>query len=493
MNVKEGLISILETENAIKYLIISTISDDKRIKIISMHTLAAVCLFFDYNGHEAVMNALSNLQELEREENRFSVYVDMIKKNVSERLLVTSSITFINNLINCPNDIDVRIHLREELERLEFSNLITLLRKKFKEDSDLIDQLDLYEEEKSMDEKEMENHFSGININLENPLEILEFINSEIKNTILSIPFREMSKSLLLLPLDESGLKVWIVAQNVLRQISLSKHYISLSEENKIDLNELLKISEEKATILQLNKEIEEKELVNRKLEEVVKLNQGVMVTKGLEIFKMKTLLEVKSLEMQKLEVQLKEIQENKSNPNIVNNNNIVTSPTPTTNDKPSTNEVTPTPTVTAVLGDNTSTSIEGPPPPPGLEGGPPPPPMPPGMGGPPPPMPPGMGGPPPPGGMPLYAPRKPRKYRAVNWEILDKNKIEENTIWHEIEKRKQNFKIVLPESELEQLFSQSRKPALTETTEENKKDSLILDGKKTGQSLQTFTKIYVG
>ena len=51
---KNFLIFDIVQENAMKYFIVSTITEDKRIRILSMHTLAAVCLCFEENGHDAV-------------------------------------------------------------------------------------------------------------------------------------------------------------------------------------------------------------------------------------------------------------------------------------------------------------------------------------------------------------------------------------------------------------------------------------------------------
>ena len=97
---------------------------------------------------------------------------------------------------------------------------------------------------------------------------------------------------------------------------------------------------------------------------------------------------------------------------------------------------------------------------------------------------------------MPLYVPKKPRKYRAVNWEVLDKEVKISETIWGEISERKQKMKIDLPEKELETYFAQTRKPGnITEKNEEekDKKDSTLLDGKKQDNLAKLLAKFRLG
>ena len=257
------------------------------------------------------MNALISLQESKREQNRFKFYVDNLN-DIENPILISSSISFINSLVNCPSDIDVRINLREELERLNFGEIVLKLKEKYKgsEYNDIVDQIDMYNEEKELDKKDIDNYFSGIDINLNSPIEIFEHIHSLVKSNNIMVPFKEIAKTLLMLPLEESGLKVWLAVQNLLRQISLSKHHIALSEENKIPLEDLLKSNEEKATILKLQKEVEQLHSENKKYSHTIKTQEENINKKAVEFFKLKVNLDVRSNEFKQIEEKLKDVQQ---------------------------------------------------------------------------------------------------------------------------------------------------------------------------------------
>lgn len=74
--------------------------------------------------------------------------------------------SFINTLINTPSNIDTRVSIRNEFLRLGLKEFVDELKAKcdLKEDIELITQLDVFEEESTLDFKELRDQFAMLNV-----------------------------------------------------------------------------------------------------------------------------------------------------------------------------------------------------------------------------------------------------------------------------------------------------------------------------------------
>ena len=71
-------------------------------------------------------------------------------------------------MINSPLDIDVRVALRSEFQRIGLPDVIKKLKEGLKPDTetDLETQIDVYEEEGNLDHNEIHDRFASMNINV---------------------------------------------------------------------------------------------------------------------------------------------------------------------------------------------------------------------------------------------------------------------------------------------------------------------------------------
>eukprot|EP01091_Cochliopodium_minus_P020764 TRINITY_DN917_c0_g1_i2.p1 TRINITY_DN917_c0_g1~~TRINITY_DN917_c0_g1_i2.p1 ORF type:complete len:1058 (+),score=441.26 TRINITY_DN917_c0_g1_i2:17-3190(+) len=482
MNIQVGLDAVLKTDSGLRKMALCLSSENIHTRITILGLLAAVCLCFDTDGHKQVLEAMSHLKLVKRENSRFETIVQELQK--SENIdYITNSLTFINAIVNSPADIDVRTFLREEFVRLGFQDILAKLKKNTKEDTDLYIQIEVYEEEAQYDKEELLERFRELKCDINDLESITSTLVSQIKGTLLEKSFLAVLQNLVTLPVDgEKALKSWICVEKLVQQVSLQKHHIFLDEEHQIALEDLLNSVDQSATIQKIQQELDlERDMVVQ-LNSEKKRFLSEISDKENKISKSKKTEE----EFQNKIKELEEIIKNRGTLPTTGNINISGGSDQSSSNNPEsslpTGEGGPPPPPPMEGGEGGPP----PPPPPGDFGGPPPPPPPGDFGGPPPP--PGMGGPPPPpgdfgGGGSIQPPKvkKPtKKLRGLNWNKLKPTMLKD-TIWVDLAKRPNKLKIELDYEDLEELF-QAKEIVVKENKNvvvEEKKPVVIVDSKK--------------
>jgi hypothetical protein len=410
------------------------------IKLLSVVTLVD-------GGHENVLNALNELMEKTGDKSRFSAIVSSIKKTRDSKLRAVL-MTFLNAICNRPDELVTRVNLRAELSAVGFDDVLLELNK-VEDSPELDNQIQVYTDEKELDEKEQKAKFDHVpDVKLEDPENVFHGIQSIAKNHRLDDYFLEVLQNLLAIRLDantERGREQWVLATKLLRYICGMKMRkdASKSDIERILASLLKAVSAEASDHFQLSE-----------LKEANNKAQRELATKAIEAQEKHE--QIKKLEAELTEAQTKAqasqtaLDQIKANPPATTT--VVTAPVVVA--EPSTsgaetaalesknrtlqsdverlqkevaalktsldeaNVAVANAAAAAAAAANNAANADagagagGPPPPPPAPGGPPPPPMmgggpppPPPMmgGGPPPPPPPGMGGPPgppPPPGM---------------------------------------------------------------------------------------------
>eukprot|EP01117_Protostelium_nocturnum_P015557 TRINITY_DN6052_c0_g1_i1.p1 TRINITY_DN6052_c0_g1~~TRINITY_DN6052_c0_g1_i1.p1 ORF type:complete len:1166 (-),score=432.81 TRINITY_DN6052_c0_g1_i1:21-3518(-) len=406
MNNKAGMAGVLKGDKPIKRLVLCMTSpEDIRIKLL--RGLAVVCLSME--GHKRVIDGFIAFKNLKKEKARFETLVNYLKTTTDPEAQL-AYLTFINALINAPEDLEVREEFRSEFKNLGMEEILKALKEKLnpEKDFDLETQIDTYEEEGRGDQRELEKRFEDIQVDMNSPKDIFDWLLTETQKMQLSPQMLGVLRDLLLMFLrsanPDMGAKTFLAACRLVRQISLNKSQIGV-EGAHVNIADLLEHASSDLGKAPLTSKIAALEL---------------------ELKKYKKFVETSEIELREKDEKIGTLKAGGGE-----------APPPPEGGPP------PPPPPGAPPAPGEEEGSGGPPPPPPPDGPPPPP------GGPPPPPPPG-GGPPPPPGMgpaarkipkrkPLKAPTS--KMKGLQWNKIPENKIK-GTVFEKFSMEYKGFKI---------------------------------------------------
>ncbi|EGC36883.1 hypothetical protein DICPUDRAFT_150581 [Dictyostelium purpureum] len=475
MNNTVGIGYIFGIKDSFKTIILCLGSQNEKINELAIGLLNTICFLPKINGHKLLIELLNYYKEQKKESRRFISIVESLKSKPgvveTRETLKTKSIylSFINIIVNTPPEIDLRLALRQEFYWLGIKDILVNLSNYSYDDSPEMDmQITVFEDEESRDNKEMSERFNDFKgVNLDSVDEVIKTLLDRIRPMGLVDCIREIVKDLLLLPIDDDvGIRNWVLASRIIKQISLREKDIGI-DEDILSLENLLLTCEQEAKEIPLKSHIESLKKDTQDLNKKI-TTQEIELKEKMEIMKKNDELNGKQFEeftnqSKKKDEEINSLKEmieklkNQAPVVVVASSSAPAAaapppPSPTTRRSPTTTSTSPTtrgfrsPTTTSTS--PTTREEQGvppppppppgcgpPPPPPPPGGGPPPPPPPPG-GGPPPPPPPGgfgKGPPPPPGGFGKKAPAHPRKevplpglkMKGLQWVSMNDKKIQ--------------------------------------------------------------------
>jgi len=368
MNNKVGLKNLFEHKEALTLLARSITPTLPLVMLEAVKLMAAVCLV-PPDGHEKTLEAITIAGEV-KGRDRFQPIVQGLLIRNNEPLRV-ACLTLINALISSPEDLDFRIHLRNEFMRVGLIDVLDALED---DNSDeLQTQLKVFYEHKEEDFDEFAQRFDNIRLELDDVNECFELVKNLVMDTPAEPYFLSVLQHLVCIR-DDSSIRpaYYKLVEECVSQIVLHKSGCDpdfrATQRFNIDVEPLIE------------------QLVERGRMEDGGSSSGSVsgVTAGLEA----AITEKQETEAKLAQAELRIAQ-------LEQHINSGGGAPPSGLMSPSTRQQ-----LESKLGRAPGAGPPPPPPPPGVGGGPPPPPPPPGMGGPPPPPPPpgkGAGGPPPP------------------------------------------------------------------------------------------------
>lgn len=485
MNNTTGIRQTFSQREALTILARSVDPSKPYAMLEAVKLLAAVCLIppisgSGKDGHEKALEAITMSGELKGRE-RFEPIVQGLLIKENEKTLRVACLQLINAIITQPDDLEYRLHLRNEFMRVGLLDVIENLEEDANED--LLTQLKIFKEHKDEDFEEFIQRFDNVRLELDDVNDCFEMVKNLVMDTAAEPYFLSILQHFLFIRDDAQIRPAYFklleecVSQIVLHRGGCDPDFRS-TRRFQIDVQPLIDTLVEKSKV-EDERRIEELQM---KLEEALALRQET------------------EAKLQQTEKKLSELESRVgtgASPGKLGN---VPAPPP-----PPAMYCPPPPPMPGGGG--------APPPPPPPPGGggfcPPPPPMP-GVGPPPPPMPPGMGPPPPPfpGGMPMppmfpgapAAPKppdvlplglKPKKkwdtdgpLKRANWKAIVPHKLSEKSFWLKVHEEKHASPDIL--NGLAQRFSS--KPVVKKIdsgdngvktgTLKKVKDLKVLDGK---------------
>uniref|UniRef100_A0A8C9MIV9 Protein diaphanous homolog 2 n=1 Tax=Serinus canaria TaxID=9135 RepID=A0A8C9MIV9_SERCA len=187
MNNKYGLQRILGDERSL--LLLSRAIDPKQPHMMTetVKILSAICIVGEENILDKLLGAITTAAERHSREERFSQIVEGLENHEFIQLQV-ACMQLINALVTSPEDLDFRIHLRNEFLRCGLKKILPAL--KDKENDELDIQLRVFDENKDEDHFELSHRLNDIKAEMEYPLrkcccnfEVFHLLYNMLKDT----------------------------------------------------------------------------------------------------------------------------------------------------------------------------------------------------------------------------------------------------------------------------------------------------------------------
>uniref|UniRef100_A0A3B3XIG3 Diaphanous-related formin 2 n=1 Tax=Poecilia mexicana TaxID=48701 RepID=A0A3B3XIG3_9TELE len=413
MNNKYGLQRILGDERSL--LLLARAIDPKQTSMMTeiVKILSAICIIGEENILDKILAAMTIAAERNNKE-RFAPIVEGLENHEAQQLQV-ACMQLINALVTSPDDLDFRIHLRNEFLRCGLKKILPEIKKT--EELDI--QLKVFNENKDEDAIELSHRLDDIRAEMEYPLVFLyHLLSNMVKDTASETYFLSILQHLLLIRNDyyirPQYYKVIeeCVSQVVLHRSGTDPDF-GYSKRLDVDFTQLIDQCVDKA-------KVEESE------QKAVEASLRMDSTTDFSVWF--------------LQIAAGPAAPGAPPPPPLPGGAAPPPPPP----PPPPGGCPPPPPPPPPLPGHASVP---PPPPPPPGGGPPPPPPPPGCGAPPPPPFGGFGGPPPPPGLPVVKlpyglePKKTYKpetvMKRVNWSKIVPQEMAENCFWIKVKEEK--------------------------------------------------------
>ncbi|XP_051929352.1 protein diaphanous homolog 2 isoform X6 [Hippocampus zosterae] len=489
MNNKYGLQRILGDERSL--LLLARSIDPKQTSMMTetVKILSAFCIIGEENILDKILAAMTIAAE-RNNKDRFAPIVEGLE-NLDAQQLQVACMQLINALVTSPDDLDFRIHLRNEFLRCGLKKILPEL----KETEELDIQLKVFNENKEEDSIELSHRLDDIRAEMDDMNEVYHLLSNMVKDTGSEAYFLSILQHLLLIRNDYYVRPQYYkvieecVSQVVLHRSGMDPDF-GYSRRLDVDFTHLIDQCVDKSKVEESEQKAAE---YSKKFDEEFGARQEAQAESQKKEERIKE-LEVK---IQALESKIAAVPAVPGAPPPPPQPGGAAAPPP-----PPPGGCPPPPPPPLPGHANAPPPPPPPPPPPG--GGPPPPPPLPGCG--PPPPPPffgGRGGPPPPPSIPVLKlpyglqPKKVYKpdtvMKRVNWNKIVPQEMAENCIWIKVKEEKfENPDLFVQLSHCFSSQSKVRKDTKDETDDrmtqfkKKAKELRILDP-KTAQNLSIF------
>ncbi|XP_063417683.1 protein diaphanous homolog 2-like isoform X2 [Mytilus trossulus] len=447
MNNKFGLMQMIGHEEALTILSRTVDPSDPNTMLEAVRLLAAICIV-PPDGHEKVLEGITVCGEI-RGRDRFVPIIMGLGMRDNQPMQV-ANIQLVNAIVSTPDDLDFRLHLRNEIMRTGMIDLIGSL--DTQQDEELQTHLRIFHDHKEEDLDEFIHRYDNAHIELEDPRQCFDLVYNSTKDTISEPYFLSILQHLLIVRDDAYARpQYYKLIEECITQIVLHKNGTDPdfrhTKRFDIDVEPLLSSLHEKSRVEDAEVSIVE---ISSKLETAITAKQESEAKAMTLEEKVKKYEDELTVMKEKIRLGIgAQIQSTGAAgggggpppPPPPPGGGAIPPPPPPPPPPPGSGGGPPPP--------------PPPPPPPGFGGGPPPPPPPPFPGGggvPPPPPPPGGPGfpgapPPPPGFMsPPAAPStslpygiKKKKYqppmqtKRLNWNQVQAKKLEKDSFWVQV------------------------------------------------------------
>ncbi|KAJ6227113.1 protein diaphanous [Anaeramoeba flamelloides] len=284
MNNTYGLMAVLKLENSIKILALGMTCSSEKVLQIIMDLLAAISTFPEFN--ENVNECINNIH-FEKNVLPYSLILNILTQSRNVELK-TSTMTLIHGLTSNP-DIAQRIKVRFLMFEIGLGEWLGIVTRK-KNDS-LTNLIELFENNMSLDMKELEETFGTSEFNLFSSEKIMKQISDQIKDEEFSqVPLNILHTLIFLLyksPFERQDIftSIYDLLMGCIQNIDSENSFRNLVFRNSDNRNEKSNQDNEKIIILsqrsrELEKEIEDNSIKFKKIIRQMKNYYEIMINR---------------------------------------------------------------------------------------------------------------------------------------------------------------------------------------------------------------------
>jgi hypothetical protein len=193
MNNKYGLTTMLQKEDGLIVFVSAMDPYNEGMMTDVLRVVGAVCLVAD--GHDRVLEAVTVNGE-NCGINRFDPVLQAIK-TTKNPVFQCSCMQFINAIVTTPEELEFRVHLRNEFMRGGLGEVLAQLREINVQDLTL--HLDIFDEHRENDFEEIQQKLKAIQFEFNDPDEVYKMINSITLNSLAAKHFLSILQHLLLI------------------------------------------------------------------------------------------------------------------------------------------------------------------------------------------------------------------------------------------------------------------------------------------------------
>lgn len=177
MNNKYGLQRILGDERSL--LLLARAIDPRQTSMMTeiVKILSAVCIIGEENILDKILAAMTIAAERNNKE-RFAPIVEGLENHEAQQLQV-ACMQLINALVTSPDELDFRIHLRNEFLRCGLKKILPDL----KEMEELDIQLKVFNENKEEDREELSHRLDDIHAEMDDMNEVYHLLSNMVRDT----------------------------------------------------------------------------------------------------------------------------------------------------------------------------------------------------------------------------------------------------------------------------------------------------------------------
>ncbi|KAJ6248594.1 protein diaphanous [Anaeramoeba flamelloides] len=284
MNNTSGLMAVLKLENSTKILALGLTCSSEKVLQIIMDLLAAISTFPDFN--EKVNECINNVH-FEKKLLPYSLILNILTQS-DDVELKTSAMTLIHGLTSNP-DIAQRIQVRFAMFEIGLGDWLEIVNRK-KNDS-LTNLIELFENNMSVDMKELEETFGTSEFNLFSSEKIMKQLTDQIKDEEFSeVPLNILRSLIFLLyrsPFERQDIftSIYDLLMECIQNIDTEESFRNLvfnitspKNENTEKENETIFVLRQRSQ--ELEKEIEDNSLKFVKIINEMKNYYEIMINK---------------------------------------------------------------------------------------------------------------------------------------------------------------------------------------------------------------------
>ncbi|XP_018427343.1 PREDICTED: protein diaphanous homolog 3-like [Nanorana parkeri] len=281
MNNKHGLERIMVEERSLSLL--AKAMDPKQPNMMTdvVKLLSAICIVGEENILEKVLDAITTAAE-ERGITRFSPIVGGLQHNFVQ--LQVACMQLINALVTSPDDLDLRLHIRNEFMRCGLREILPQLKHIRNDALDI--QLRVFDEHKEEDMIEFSHRLDDVRSEMDDASDVFSTLWNSVKNTNSEGYFLSILQHLLIIRNDYFARPQYFkiieecVSQMVLHRSGVDPDF-TYRKRLDIDFSDLLDVCIDRAkteefeeTYLEMKKKYEEEFTIRQETQSQLQKNE---------------------------------------------------------------------------------------------------------------------------------------------------------------------------------------------------------------------------